>query len=581
MNVADYVVAFLGSLGVRHVFGYPGSPLVPLLAALERQDAVRWVLMRHENSAALAAGAHARLTGGLGVCVATSGPGALNAVGGVVDADLDRVPLLLLTGRVPTSQVGHWEFQDVDQARVFGSVLAHSADCIHPGQLAALLRNFVGRAGQQQRAVHLALPSDVLTAEIGDDAVFRIDPALMPRALALMPPPDPALDLVAAELDRFELPLIVVGRRAAGCGPAIEQLAERLGAPIITALDGKGIVDEAHPNALGVLGVFGFPAFEATRRILKRADVILAIGVDTIKPFLTEQIDVQHRALIQCEAEFGFLSHEYHRDRTLVGPLGPICDGLRARVHARAAGGILADLAAERAAFEHDLAAAPAPATQAGCVHPRDFLLRLAARLPAEAIVTLDTGVHTLWAAQYLRLTRRQRVLVSSRLGFMGFSLPAAIAAALASPASPVVAICGDGGFQMVASELGTAVQLGLPLTVVVFDNGVLQNVLVQQARPYGTALANPDFVALARAWGAEGLVADAAADLDAIVDAALAPRQIPLVIDLRVDPALSFPMSRWERYAPAPLHPVRSLRVPDIPADASNPARVMHPTHV
>ncbi len=352
---------------------------MPLLAALERQDAVRWVLMRHENAAAMAAGAHARLTGGLGVCVATSGPGALNALSGVVDADLDRVPLLLLTGLVPTAQVGHWEFQDIDQAHLFGSVLAHSANCIHPGQLAALLRNFVGRAGQQQRAVHLALPSDVLAAEI---ASAPTPSASTPRCCrgrcALMPPPDPALDLVAAELERFELPLIVVGRRAVGCGPAIEQLAERLGAPIITALDGKGIVDESHPNVLGVLGVFGFPAFEATKRILQRADVILAIGVDTIKPFLTEQTDVQHRALIQCEAEFSFLTHEYHRDRTLVGPLDAICDGLRDRVRARPRQpGARRRSPPSAPPSSGDLAAEPRAGGAGGTVHPRDFLLRL------------------------------------------------------------------------------------------------------------------------------------------------------------------------------------------------------------
>jgi pyruvate dehydrogenase (quinone)/pyruvate oxidase len=235
MNVADYIVAFLGSIGVQHVFGYPGSPLVPLLAALERQDAVRWVLMRHENAAAMAAGAHGRLTSELGVCVATSGPGALNALCGVVDADLDRVPLLAITGLVPTSQVGHWEFQDVKQAQLFGAVLSQSADCTHPGQLAPLLRNFVGTAIQQQRAVHLALPSDVLTAPIDpEDELFRIDPALVPRPLRLMSPPEEALEIVAADLEKYHLPVIVLGRRAAGCGPAIERLAEKLGAPIIT-----------------------------------------------------------------------------------------------------------------------------------------------------------------------------------------------------------------------------------------------------------------------------------------------------------------------------------------------------------
>ena len=186
MNIADYIVAFLGSLGVRHIYGYPGSPLVPFLAALERQEEVRWVLMRHENAAAMAAGAHGRLTGELGVCVTTSGPGALNALCGVVDADLDRVPLLVITGLVPTAQVGHWEFQDVHQSRVFGSVLAHSANCIHPGQLVALLRNFVGWACQQQRAVHLALPSDLLADR---DPVRRrpLPPRSRPASAALAP----------------------------------------------------------------------------------------------------------------------------------------------------------------------------------------------------------------------------------------------------------------------------------------------------------------------------------------------------------------------------------------------------------
>src|SRR5437868_331523 len=127
MTVADYLVSFLSLLGVKHVYGYPGSPLVPLLAALQRQDAVRWVLMRHENAAALAAGAHARLTGQLGVCVATSGPGALNFVCGVADSHLDRAPVLALTGLVPTASQGHWEFQDVNQTALLAAVLPPGA----------------------------------------------------------------------------------------------------------------------------------------------------------------------------------------------------------------------------------------------------------------------------------------------------------------------------------------------------------------------------------------------------------------------------------------------------------------------
>jgi thiamine pyrophosphate-dependent acetolactate synthase large subunit-like protein len=558
MNIADYVLAFLASLGVRHLYGYPGSPLVPFLAAMERQDRIGWVLMRHENAAAMAAGAHARLTGELGVCVATSGPGALNAICGVVDADLDRAPVLAITGLVPTSQMGHWEFQDVDQTGLFGSVLEHSATCTHPNQLVALFRNFVGMAIQESRAVHLALPADLLETEIAPgDPLFDLDPDMLPQPLRLMPPPPAAIDLVASELSKYRLPVIVIGRRAVGCGPAIERLAEKLGAPVITSLDGKGIVDESHPNVLGVLGIFGYPAVTATQEILAEADVIVAIGVDTIKPFLTADADMQHRALIQCESDFGFLTHEYHRHRTLVGPLDAIADGLRDAVAARMPNPVIGRLAAERAdnARGAEPAAANANADAPPYLHPRYLLAPLGRRLPAEAVVVLDTGAHTLWAAQYLQLTRRQRVITSSHLGTMGFSLPAAIAAQQANPDGPVIAICGDGGFGMVAGELGAATQAELPLVLVVFNNGVLQNVRSQQARPYGTRILNPDFVALAAAYGIDAARADAHADIAAILDQALDPaRRRPMLIDLPIDPQLVFPISKWQHYAPPAL---------------------------
>jgi thiamine pyrophosphate-dependent acetolactate synthase large subunit-like protein len=213
---------------------------------------------------------------------------------------------------------------------------------------------------------------------------------------------------------------------------------------------------------------------------------------------------------------------------------------------------VLAQLAAERAQ-SRNVAARGRDAS--AYLHPRDLLAPLGERLPAEAVVVLDTGAHTLWAAQYLQLTQRQRVITSSHLGTMGFSLPAAIAAQQANPAAPVVAICGDGGFGMVAGELGSAVQAGLPLVLIVFNNGVLQNVRSQQARPFGTTIANPDFTALARAYGMEAARADGAADVGAILDRAFDPgRRRPMLIDLPIDPALTFPISKWQHYTPPSL---------------------------
>ena len=549
MNVADYLVSFLYAIGVRHVFGYPGSPLVPLLSALERQPDVQWVLMRHENAAALAASAHAKLTGRLSVCVATSGPGALNFVCGVVDAHLDRVPMLALTGLVPTASQGHWEFQDIDQTSLFGSILPRSASCVHPTQVAALLRNYVGHAQQHHETVQLALPADILGAEIDpDDGVFHIDRKTLSTPLRLMPPPAEALDIVAAELDRFEQIVIVLGRRALGSGRAIEGLAEKLGAPIITSLDGKGIVDESHPNALGVLGIFGFPAVETTKRILRRTDAVLAFGVDTLKPFLTDDRDVQRRALIQCEAEFSSLTHEYARTRTLMGPLDAIASGLQDRVRGRADTAAIAALEQERVASMQSILDAADAYRDSTLAHPLTFLLHLNRHLDDRCTIVLDTGAHTVWAAQFLQLTQRQRVLVSSRLGTMGFSLPAAIAAQLAHPHHRVIAICGDGGLQMVAGELATAVQHRLPIILVVFNNGTLQNVSAQQTTPYGTVLRNPDFVALARAFGADGAVVDGTTDVDAVMRQASEKRVAPFLIDLHCDPRIMAPLSKWEK---------------------------------
>jgi thiamine pyrophosphate-dependent acetolactate synthase large subunit-like protein len=548
VNVADHVVAFLGNMGVTHVFGYPGSPLVPLLAALERQSTVRWVLMRHENSAALAASAQARLTGRTSVCIATSGPGALNFVCGVIDAQMDRVPMLALTGLVSTASLGHWEFQDIDQTRLFGALLHHSAECVHPDQLMALLRNYAGHAQQRQETVHLGLPANILSAEVDTHAsAFHLDPQRLPAPLQLMPPPEAALDIVADEIAQYEQPVIVLGRRALGCGAAIEGLAERLGAPIITSLDGKGIVDESHPNALGVLGIFGFPAVEATTHMLQRADLILAFGVDTLKPFLTDTMDIQRRRLIQCELDPSMLTPEYHRVHALLGPLDAIASGLRDRVQPRADRPAITALVHEREDFLQSMQLNKQPDPDDGLIHPVTFLMQLNGHLDERTIITLDTGAHTIWAAQFLQLTKRQRVLVSSRLGTMGFSLPAAIAAQLARPDHKVIAICGDGGFQMVVGELATAVQERLPIVIIVFNNGVLQNVAVQQRAQYGTAITNPDFVALARAYGGDGAVVDGRTDVDAVMRQAFAPRATPFLIDMRCSPDVMVPVSKWE----------------------------------
>jgi pyruvate oxidase len=547
MTLADYLVAALAAAGVRRIYGVPGLAVLPLLDALSRQDRVRWVLMAHENAAALAASAESKLTGQLGVCATTSGPGALQALCGVVDANLDRTPLLLLSGLVPRANLGHWGFQDVDQAALYRLVLPASTACVTAGQTAALLRAQVAMARQRGAATHLALPVDLLGETLPeDDDLFDAGALGQTRTT---PAPIPDVAGAAAALAAARRPVIVVGRRAHGAGAEILRLAERLDAPVVAALDGKGVVDESHPYYLGVYGIFGFPGTAATARVIAEGDLILAFGVDYVKPFITDGRHVQRRALVQVQPAEAFLAREYDTSCELAGPVPALAAALSGAIPARTPGTTLAALSAERLATMADilerLHVTEGPGT--GLANPLDFLLQLNHRLGPQHMLAVDTGSHTIWAALFLRLKAGQKMLVSASLGTMGFALPAAIAMQLAEPERRAVAIMGDGCFAMTGLELPTAVALGLPIVVVVVNNGTLQNVSAQQAEPFGVAMPRLDYVALARACGADGAVVDAATDLDAVLDAAFAPRHAPFLIDLRCDPALLAPLSKWE----------------------------------
>lgn len=545
-TVADYIVAYLASIGVRHIFGYPGSPLVPLLAALGRQDKVKWVLMRHENAAALAAAASAKLTGELAVCCLTSGPGALQGVCGVADANLDRAPLLVLSGLVARSQQGHWDFQDVDQTSLYGAMLDQSFSCTSATQVVALLRKLTGYAIQQRAATHLALPVDVLSEAIReDDPHYAL--ARGPRGFQLTSQPSDHDIAQCVQSIAGLKPVVVVGNRALGAGPAIERLAEALNAPIVASFEGKGIIDEGHPHYLGVLGIFGHPAVASTRAIVEDAGIVISFGVDNLKPFLSGARNAQERRLILCTPETSTVSFEYVADTILVGNLASIAERMRAKLPAVEKSGLVGELSRKRLETMMGILETLPEDHDPRYTNALDFLLQLNGHLDASHSIVVDTGSHALWVALYLRLRQRQRYVVSGRLGTMGFSIPAAIAMQLEEPGKKAIAICGDGGFGMVGMELATAVENRLPIVIVVINNGVLQNVMAQQKEPFGTKLLNPDFVQFAKAFGAEAETVDGESDADAIIRRALAHRGGPYLIDVRVSPSLLAPLNKWE----------------------------------
>jgi thiamine pyrophosphate-dependent acetolactate synthase large subunit-like protein len=541
MNISEYIVRVLASRGVRQVFGYPGAAILPLMEAIDRHPDVEWVLMRHEGSASLAASIQARMTGRLAVCLASAGPGATNMFTGMFDAHLERSPVLALTGLVPTWQQSRSGFQDIDQTLLTKPLITRSIPCVHPDQIPSLLRDCIGELEQSREACHIAIPTDVQATEVHPDDQ-RYQSWELPEPLKLQSPPEAAIALVAAELSRLEHVVIVVGARAYGAGPAIEALAERLQAPIISALDAKGAIDDDHPCALGVMGIFGAPGVETTHEVLAKANAILGFGVDYVAPFVMDKGGSQRRLLYQCEPDFSSITHRFKRERTLVGPLEQIAAGLAAHVTGVRDASLL-----ERARRLKESIATPGGPAFGGpdYADPVALLRALSERLGAEDVVVADVGDSTIWAAKFLHFAKRQRLLVSNVMGVMGISVPGAIGAKLAAPARRVVAICGDGAFQMSLAELLSAVQAQAEIVVLVFTNGWLQRVAAQQGRPHGTKLHNPDFMALAKACGADGAVFDGRGDAGAVLDRAFATRGRPFLLEVRLHPDLRVPVCK------------------------------------
>ena len=551
-NIADYIAQNLVEHGVTHVFGYPGASILPLLQSVVNHPDLEWVLMRNEAAASLAAAAQAKLTGRLACCLATSGPGATNLITGLIDAQVDGAPVLALTGMLPTWRQGRLEFQDVDTAAMLAPLVGRSAHCAHPNELPPMLREAMAVAVEQRCVTHLAIPTDIQALPLDEERAPMFHPVAPPPPTPLFPT-EAAFESAIAAIAEAGHVTIAVGSAARGCGPAILRLAERLKAPVVTSLGGKGIVDERHPNVAGVLGIFGAPGEQVARDVLGHAELILSFGVANLGPFVAGRSGRQVRELIRCAPSARHVPGGFRARATLIGALGEIADGIARRLTGTPNGECLEQCTTAMEAFLGEWVDDRLPAAD-GHAHPVKVMRALSEQLPRDAVVALDIGDNAVWAAQFLQLSGDHAALVSENLGVMGYCLPALMAASATYPDALVVGIAGDGGVQMTIGELGAAAQAGLSLVLVILNNGILGRIRAQEHEPYSVALQNPDFVALARAYGCDGLVVDGSTDLHAAVKQAYAHRGSPFVLDVRCAAEHLAPMSGWNDGF-APLH--------------------------
>jgi acetolactate synthase I/II/III large subunit len=519
--------------GAELAFGVPGESYLPVLDALHDAP-VRLIVTRHEGGAANMAEAYGKLTGRPGVCLVTRGPGATHASNGVHTASQDSTPMLLLVGQVARDAVGREGFQELDLRAVFGSMAKWVETIADPARIPELVaRAYAVATAGRPGPVVLGLPEDML-----DDAVDVPD-APPHRPLATAPPGPEAMARLAELLEVAERPIAIVGEGSwsARTGADVAAFAEAQRVPVAVSWRCQDFVDNGSPAYAGHAALGMDPAL-AER--IREADLLLAIGGRL------GEITTDGYTLVRPPAATQRLVH-VHPDPNELGTvhqpdLGIACD-LEAFAAAAAAMapagadrrlGLLEVAHADYLRNLHEVADLP------GDLQMSAVMAALRERLGPDGILCSGAGNFTIWAHRYYAF-RRHPSQLAPRSGSMGYGLPAAIAAKAMHPERPVVCIAGDGDFLMTGQELATAVQEELAIVVLVVNNGMYGTIRMHQERRFpgrvvGTDLRNPDFVALAHAFGAHGALVERSEDVPATLDEALGCGR-PALLELRVDP--------------------------------------------
>jgi len=528
--------------GVEHLFGYPGGAIMPFYDALPEYP-LRHVLVRHEQAAAHAADGYARATGRVGVCVATSGPGATNLVTGLATAQMDSVPVVAITGQVGRGAMGKDSFQETN---VMGMAMPFTKHCFlveEPEELYETIRRAfaIARSGRPG-PVLVDVPKDVQLATCGGGNWYR--------RLREAPPPiaEPALEAAALLLRNARRPIILAGHGVilSGAERELMLIAERTGAPVVTTLLGISAIPEDHPLYIGWPGMHGAAS---VNRAIDRADLLFAVGMrfdDRItgdpKRFAPNakvvHVDIDPSEMGKViRPTVGITADAKLAMRGVLSHLREIPDE-RFRERARWREEIEESQRPERAREEE-------ASEKFGPIR----ILRAIKRAAGEEVrLVTDVGQHQMWAARFFEFTRHNSHITSGGLGTMGFALPAAMGVALGCPGEPVWVVAGDGGFQMNLQELATIRDLGLDIKVAIMNNGYLGMVRQWQEffhdRRYSeTPITGPDYEHLARAYGIAGRTVREGDDVEEAVRWAQ-EQEGCVVLDFHIDPEANvYPM--------------------------------------
>jgi pyruvate dehydrogenase (quinone) len=531
-TVADQFAETLATAGVKRIYGVVGDSLNGLTDALRRQGKIEWVHVRHEEVGAFAAGAEAHLTGELAVCAGSCGPGNLHLINGLFDCHRSRVPVLGIAAQIPSSEIGAGYFQETHPETLFKEC-SHYCELISgahqmPRTLEVAIREAVGKRGVSV----VVIPGDVALQPASAAPPAKVDGLLLPAPMVT--PARRDLDRLAAMLNGESRVTILCGSGCQGAHDELLALGERLKAPMVHALRGKEHVEWENPYDVGMTGLIGF---SSGYYAMLDCDVLLMLGTDfPYRQFYPSrpgvriaQLDIRAENIGRRAAvDLGVVGDV----RTSIAALLPLLQQKRDATHL---GQARQHYVKAREALDDLAVGTPGK----GLLHPQQVAKAISDHAAPDAIFTCDVGLPTVWAARYLAMNGKRRLLGSFWHGSMANAMAQAIGAQAAFPGRQVISLSGDGGFAMLMGDFLSLAQLGLPVKVVVFNNGSLGFIELEQKSTgfldFGTELNNPNFAAMAEAVGIRGIRLEDPADVNDGIAAALA-HEGPVLVDVVVN---------------------------------------------
>ena len=550
-TVADVVVGVLEQIGVKHIFALIGDSLNPLADAVRRTD-IEWIGVRHEEGAALAASGQAKLTGRLAVCAGTTGPGSTHLVAGLYEASRDHAPVLALSGDMPRKMHGTDFIQATEPDLLFRDVSLYTETVSSPSQAPAVIHQAIAAAYGGRGVAHLTLPQDVIAAK-ADGSVSSVA-TLKPRSELAASAAD--VGDIARRIDGADSVLIMCGAGCHGAADELRALSDRLKAPLIHSVKGKDLMPYDDPCWMGGIGIIGT---KAAYNAVMQCDLLLMLGTDyPYSEFLPHKGSV-----IQIDDRAHVLGRRAPTALGVVGSVRPTLKLLLDTVAAKSNTKFWDQVTKERRKWDEMLDKQADPARSKDRIHPQAVARAVSDLAKRDAVFTLDTGLNTLWSANWIRQSGAQRIIGSFNNAAVGTALGQANGIQALDRSRQVIALCGDGGFNMLMCEFLTAVHHKLPVKVVVYNNSAFGLISLEAesvglpAYKKGIEFPNPDFAALADVCGGYGFKATKPGELEtaiseafkvdgpAIIDAVVPADEMPNLPHIDLETVGHFAMAK------------------------------------